>query len=283
MWGVESDKVRITTFCYGLEIQLGRDPVAVLIENRLQTTCACFRRHLPSTVEVGVAICRSNCDSDSASFVVLSFAVSPGRGQAPPPWTKRNSGQQAVKSPPIKYERNSEKETKGAKEGNPALSSLSLSEWPLTQTQRILNDSSFDDSWAVLSTAFTQIHNKNASELSFEVLYRNAYTVVLHKDGEKLYNAAKQVVAAHLKTVAAGEIYTAYQELVNAPGTRDYDKQDAGVRCLKVVRDAWEDHTLCMRMIRDVLMYLVLSHQCTRALLMLGSHLRDASQCPAHI
>jgi len=184
---------------------------------------------------------------------------------------------------PAKHERNCEKETKGAKEGNLALSSFSLPEWRLTQTQRILTDSSFDDSWAVLSTAFTQIHNKNASELSFEVLYRNAYTVVLHKDGEKLYNAAKQVVAAHLKTVAAGEIYTAYQELVNAPGTRDYDKQDAGVRFLKVVRDAWEDHTLCMRMIRDVLMYLVLSHKCTRALLMLGSHLRDASQCPAYI
>jgi cullin 3 len=89
------------------------------------------------------------------------------------------------------------------------------------------------------------------------VLYRNAYTLVLHKDGEKLYNAAKQVVAAHLTQVAGGGVYAAYQDLVHAPGTRDYEKQDAGVRFLKVVRDAWEDHTLCMKMIRDVLMYLV--------------------------
>jgi cullin 3 len=123
--------------------------------------------------------------------------------------------------------------------------------------QRVLNDNNFDDSWAILSKAFTEIHNKNASELSFEVLYRNAYTLVLHKDGEKLYNAAKQVVAAHLTQVAAGGVYSAYQDLVNAPGTRDYEKQDAGVRFLKVVRDAWEDQTLCMKMIRDVLMYLV--------------------------
>ena len=55
----------------------------------------------------------------------------------------------------------------------------------------------------LLSKAFTEIHNKNASELSFEVLYRNAYTLVLHKDGEKLYAAAKQVVGAHLEDVAA--------------------------------------------------------------------------------
>ena len=62
-----------------------------------------------------------------------------------------------------------------------------------------------------------------------------------------------------LEDVAAGDVHTAWQELVNAPGTRDYEKQDAGVRFLKVVRDAWEDHTLCMKMIRDVLMYLVRS------------------------
>lgn len=109
----------------------------------------------------------------------------------------------------------------------------------------------------MLSKAFTEIHNKNASELSFEVLYRNAYTLVLHKDGEKLYTAAKQVVGAHLEDVASGDVHAAWQELVNAPGTRDYEKQDAGVRFLKVVRDAWEEHTLCMKMIRDVLMYLV--------------------------
>jgi cullin 3 len=125
--------------------------------------------------------------------------------------------------------------------------------------QRVLTDNSFEESWSVLSKAFTEIHNKNISELSYEVLYRNAYTLVLHKEGKRLYQAAKEVVEAHLETVAAGDVHSAWQELVSAPGTRDYQKQDAGVRFLKVVRDAWEEHTLCMKMIRDVLSYLVSS------------------------
>jgi hypothetical protein len=74
-----------------------------------------------------------------------------------------------------------------------------------------------------------------------------------------LYAAAKEVVGEHLKDVAGGDVHAAWQELVNAPGTRDYEKQDAGVRFLKAVREAWEEHTLCMKMIRDVLMYLVLA------------------------
>ena len=128
---------------------------------------------------------------------------------------------------------------------------------PILMFKKVLSDNNFQESWSVLSKAFAEIHNKNASELSFEVLYRNAYTLVLHKDGEKLYNAAKQVVSEHLKNVGGGNVHSAWQELVNAPATRDYEKQDAGVRFLKTVRDAWEDHILCMKMIRDVLMYLV--------------------------
>ena len=37
------------------------------------------------------------------------------------------------------------------------------------------------------STAIGEIHNKNASSLSFEELYRNAYNLVLHKHGDLLY------------------------------------------------------------------------------------------------
>eukprot|EP00501_MAST-03F_sp_TOSAG23-6_P002131 GSMAST32.ASY1.ANO1.2228.1 assembled CDS len=41
--------------------------------------------------------------------------------------------------------------------------------------------------WNALRSAIQEIHNKNASSLSFEELYRNAYNLVLHKHGEKLY------------------------------------------------------------------------------------------------
>ena len=43
--------------------------------------------------------------------------------------------------------------------------------------------------WMALRSAIDEIHNKNASSLSFEELYRNAYNLVLHKHGELLYQA----------------------------------------------------------------------------------------------
>ncbi|KAI6888625.1 hypothetical protein KC318_g15023, partial [Hortaea werneckii] len=40
-------------------------------------------------------------------------------------------------------------------------------------------DVDFDQTWNVLEGAFKEIHTKNASALSFEELYRNAYKIVL--------------------------------------------------------------------------------------------------------
>jgi len=52
--------------------------------------------------------------------------------------------------------------------------------------------------WQLLKNAIQEIQKKNNSGLSFEELYRNAYTMVLHKHGEKLYNGLKEVVTDHL-------------------------------------------------------------------------------------
>ena len=52
--------------------------------------------------------------------------------------------------------------------------------------------------WAGLKAAIQEIQKKNNSGLSFEELYRNAYTMVLHKHGDKLYNGLKEVVTEHL-------------------------------------------------------------------------------------
>ena len=52
--------------------------------------------------------------------------------------------------------------------------------------------------WALLKNAIQEIQKKNNSGLSFEELYRNAYTMVLHKHGEKLYNGLSEVVVEHL-------------------------------------------------------------------------------------
>ena len=48
--------------------------------------------------------------------------------------------------------------------------------------------------WTSLRRAIDEIHNKNASVLSFEELYRNAYNLVLHKHGELLYDGVRQAV-----------------------------------------------------------------------------------------
>ena len=52
--------------------------------------------------------------------------------------------------------------------------------------------------WTLLKNAIQEIQKKNNSGLSFEELYRNAYTMVLHKHGEKLYNGLRDVVTDHL-------------------------------------------------------------------------------------
>lgn len=53
--------------------------------------------------------------------------------------------------------------------------------------------------WSLLRNAIQEIQKKNNSGLSFEELYRNAYTMVLHKHGERLYSGLKEVVTTHLE------------------------------------------------------------------------------------
>jgi cullin 3 len=92
--------------------------------------------------------------------------------------------------------------------------------------------------WECLKHAIHQIHQHNASSLSFEELYRNAYNLVLHKYGELLYNGVQGVVADHLKAVA--------QSCVDCPDDR----------LLEELKKQWDDHKTTMVMIRDILMYM---------------------------
>lgn len=56
-----------------------------------------------------------------------------------------------------------------------------------------------DDNFKEVLT-FQEIQRKNNSGLSFEELYRNAYTMVLHKHGERLYSGLREVVTNHLES-----------------------------------------------------------------------------------
>jgi len=92
--------------------------------------------------------------------------------------------------------------------------------------------------WELLRNAIHEIHKQNASGLSFEELYRNAYNMVLHKCGDLLYAGLREEVDAHLCSVAA-----------EVAETRDED-------FLQRVQQAWAYHKTSMLMIRDILMYM---------------------------
>lgn len=93
--------------------------------------------------------------------------------------------------------------------------------------------------WTLLKNAIQEIQKKNNSGLSFEELYRNAYTMVLHKHGERLYNGLKEVVMHHLQQKVREDVLRALNN-----------------NFLQTLNQAWTDHQTSMVMIRDILMYM---------------------------
>lgn len=93
--------------------------------------------------------------------------------------------------------------------------------------------------WNLLKNAIQEIQKKNNSGLSFEELYRNAYTMVLHKHGERLYNGLREVVTHHLESKVRQDVLTSLHN-----------------NFLQTLNQAWNDHQTSMVMIRDILMYM---------------------------
>jgi len=93
--------------------------------------------------------------------------------------------------------------------------------------------------WCGLKSAIGEIQKKNNSGLSFEELYRNAYTMVLHKHGDKLYSGLRDVVTEHLTDKVQKDVLKVLND--------DF---------LKVLSEQWKDHQTAMVMIRDILMYM---------------------------
>lgn len=104
----------------------------------------------------------------------------------------------------------------------------------------------FNSSWDVLAGAIVQIQNKNVSNLSYEQLYRKAYTLVLHKFGTRLYDNVKELIKSHLLTKRTELLMVLAN---NADGTNRE-------RFLKSTLNEWNEHLQAMKFISDVLMYL---------------------------
>eukprot|EP00252_Welwitschia_mirabilis_P001892 TRINITY_DN1185_c0_g1_i1.p1 TRINITY_DN1185_c0_g1~~TRINITY_DN1185_c0_g1_i1.p1 ORF type:complete len:733 (-),score=125.87 TRINITY_DN1185_c0_g1_i1:316-2514(-) len=95
-----------------------------------------------------------------------------------------------------------------------------------------------DRTWKILEHAIQEIYNHNASGLSFEELYRNAYNMVLHKYGEKLYSGLVATMTSHLKEIAKSI------------------EASQGSLFLEEVNRKWVEHNKALQMIRDILMYM---------------------------
>ncbi|KAK8949402.1 Cullin-3A [Platanthera zijinensis] len=95
-----------------------------------------------------------------------------------------------------------------------------------------------EKTWKVLEHAIHEIYNHNASGLSFEELYRNAYNMVLHKFGEKLYSGLVATMTWHLKEMS-----------------KSIESAQGGL-FLEELNRQWADHNKALQMIRDILMYM---------------------------
>ncbi|KAJ8330758.1 hypothetical protein BDV3_002271 [Batrachochytrium dendrobatidis] len=106
-----------------------------------------------------------------------------------------------------------------------------------------------DEQWKILSNGITQIYCKNALQLSFEELYRNAYSMCLQKAGERLYKGTQTLISEFLEKAVAQNVVPAF------PHNATPSQSKAHV-FLNQVKSLWDDHIVCLGMIRDILMYL---------------------------
>ncbi|GFZ00147.1 cullin 3 [Actinidia rufa] len=68
---------------------------------------------------------------------------------------------------------------------------------------RVMVDPKYaDKTWKILEHAIHEIYNHNGSGLNAEELYRNAYNMVLHKFGEKLYSGLVSTLTFHIKEIS---------------------------------------------------------------------------------
>jgi cullin 3 len=73
--------------------------------------------------------------------------------------------------------------------------------------------------WEALANAIDEIYDRNASQLSFEELYRNAYNLVLHKHGTLLYEGVSEKLSSHLLTTVERLADTADSSLLEEMAT----------------------------------------------------------------
>lgn len=113
--------------------------------------------------------------------------------------------------------------------------------------------------WEVLHRAFREIHARNASQLSFEELFRNAYKLVLKKKGEFLFENVKLLEISILDNNVKSKIVDLATPslLLSGPSeTSSVEKRTAGERFISILTRSYQDYSIEVGMITDVLMYM---------------------------
>ena len=126
--------------------------------------------------------------------------------------------------------------------------------------------------FASLSSAMDEIHNRNASTLSFEELYRNAYNLVLHKHGALLYEGVQDRLGFHLRASGGRLVRLGRGDMTsggggggggvgnNNNGLSSSSNGGSGIvtqyRLLEELARTWREHRITMVMVRDIFMYM---------------------------
>jgi len=124
------------------------------------------------------------------------------------------------------------------------------------------------ENWTKLAKAITEIQQKRAGRLSFEEHYRYGYNLVLHKQGNTLYQGLIKLIEEHLKAETNDKIGPAFpssglvasgstQASRDANSTSGEAAAQQGETFLNAVKQVWDDHLVCMSKLKDVLKYMV--------------------------
>jgi cullin 3 len=126
------------------------------------------------------------------------------------------------------------------------------------------------DTWNALSRAIREIHNNNASNLSFEENYRYAYNLVLHRQGEILYDGVKTLVAENVDRLVEREVKPAFPTGVTSDAASRSQEMESLLKAVKVV---WDEHTGNMSKLRDILKYVVCAYRCAIRFVVRQNHI----------
>ncbi|KAI9230770.1 MAG: Cullin [Piptocephalis tieghemiana] len=112
----------------------------------------------------------------------------------------------------------------------------------------------FPPLWDKLDKAIRAIYGHNAVSLSFEELYRTAYHLVSRQLGTRLYTSVKSALASQLDRMVLASLLPLSAE------AGDETPVECLIQWLEALVSLWKEHTVCLRMIQDVLMYLDRHH-----------------------